>query len=78
MRRQGFCRSVMWVSLHLAGDDPRIVVLVAKAGEDGAGLRSKRHDPASSFGVVQLDAIVLDVLAAQELDLRLGALRRRT
>ena len=65
-------------ALHLAGDDPGIVVLVAKAGEDGAGLGPKRPDPTSGFGVGQLGAIVLDVLAAQELDLQLGALRRGT
>ena len=57
-------------ALHLAGDDPGIVVLVAKAGENGAGLRPKGNHPPASLGVPQLDAIVLDVFPAQELEFR--------
>ena len=51
MRRQGFCRSGDVGTRQLAGDDPGIVVLAAKAGKDGAGLGPERHEPSAPNAV---------------------------
>ena len=53
-----------------AGDDPGIVVLACKTLQDSAGLGTERHNPPAGLGARELDAVLLHVLPAQELDLR--------
>ena len=54
---------------QLAGDNPWIVVVAGKGGQDGACLGSERDDPSARLGIPQLDVVVLHVFPAQELDL---------
>ena len=56
-----------------AADDPGIAFLAGQVCQHGTGLGAEGDDPSSSLGVRQLDAIVLDVFPAQELDLRKSA-----
>ena len=61
---------------QLAADDPGIVVLAGKGGQNGEGLRTERHDPPAGLGVRQLYAVALHILPAQKLDLRQPAARQ--
>ena len=62
---------------QLADDDPGIAVLAGEVRQNGAGLGPERHDPPSSLRVRQLDAVVFDMLPAEELDLRQAAARQQ-
>ena len=55
---------------YFTADDPGIAVLAGQVRQHGAGLGLERDDPSSSLRVGQLDAVVLDVLPAEELDVR--------
>ena len=55
---------------QVAADDPGVAFLAGQVRQHRAGLGPERHDPPSSLRVGELDAVVLDVFPAQELDLR--------
>ena len=64
---------------QLAADDPGVALLAGQLRQYGAGLGTERDHPAACLRVTQLDAVVLDVFPAQELDFRqpVSSKRRR-